>query len=829
MTESTPPVAPPQPPPSPTDLSSPGELHLPGELPVLPLRDVVAFPFLVMPLVIGREKTLKLVDETLVKDRLVALVTQRSALVEEPGPADLYEVGTAASIIRMLRFPDNTMRILVQGLTRIRVTQVTQTSPYMKARVEELVEKRETSVELEALTRNVSGQFRKMISLVPNLPEEMQVLAMNVEQPAQLADLVTSALNLGVAEKQAVLEDPDLMSRLGRVSAHLRKELELLELSSKIESSAQTELTRAQREFYLRKQLEAIQKELGMEDPAAQEVAELRRKIKKTGMSAEARKEAELECDRLERMHPSSAERSVVRTYLDLIIAMPWKKTTRDQLDLKRVQKVLDEDHYNLDRVKERIVEYLGVRKLKPEAKGPILCFVGPPGVGKTSIGKSIARAMGRNFVRLSLGGVRDEAEIRGHRRTYVGAMPGRIIQGIRRAGSKNPVFMLDEVDKLGVDFRGDPAAALLEVLDPEQNFAFSDHYLDVPFDLSKVMFITTANLLDPVPPALRDRMEVLTLPGYTLEEKVKIARQFLIPKQLDEHGLRPSKLVLKDDALAAVIRDYTREAGVRDLERGIARICRKTARAVAEGRRRKTVVTAKDLHGLLGPVKFFSEVADRTGVAGVATGLAWTQQGGEVLFVEATRMRGRRELILTGQLGDVLKESAQAALSYVRTHAVELDIAADFFEKNDIHVHVPAGATPKDGPSAGVTIVAAMVSLLTGKPVPGDVAMTGEITLSGKVLPVGGIKEKVLAAKRAEIRTVILPRRNEKDLEEVPKESRKGLRFVFAERIDDALKAVFGRGALPPKKQRRPKPTKSRRKSGVGESRGRLGRRRSR
>jgi len=776
------------------DAPAPGELHLPRELPVLPMRDVVAFPFLVMPLVIGREKTLKLVNETLVKDRLVALTTQKDALVEDPRPADLNEIGTAASIIRMLRFPDNTMRILVQGLTRIRITNFTQTDPYMKARVEAFAEVVKDSVELEALTRSVSQQFQKMISLVPNLPEEMQVLAMNVDQPGQLADLVASALNLSVAERQAVLEDADVMNRLTGLGGHLRKELELLELSSKIDASAQTELTKAQREFYLRKQLEAIQKELGIEDPAAQEVAELRRQINKAGMPAEAKKEALRECDRLERMHPSSAERSVSRTYLDLMIAMPWKKTTRDTLDLKKVNRILDEDHYDLDRVKERIVEYLGVRKLKPEAKGPILCFVGPPGVGKTSIGKSIARAMGRKFVRMSLGGVRDEAEIRGHRRTYVGAMPGRIIQGIRRAGSRNPVFMLDEVDKLGVDFRGDPAAALLEILDPEQNFAFSDHYLDVPFDLTRVMFITTANLLDPIPPALRDRMETLTLPGYTREEKVKIARQFLIPKQLEEHGLTSSKLDFPDDALAAIIRDHTREAGVRELERRIAQVCRKTARAIAEGRKKKTVVAEKDLHGFLGPARFFSEVADRTAVPGVATGLAWTQTGGEVLFVEATRMKGRRQLQLTGQLGDVLKESAQAALSYVRTHADGLGITPDFFDKSDIHVHVPAGATPKDGPSAGITVVAAMVSLLTNRPVPADLAMTGEITLSGRVLPIGGVKEKVLAAKRAEIHTIILPSRNEKDLEEVPKEIRKGLRFVFAERIDDALTAIFNR-----------------------------------
>ncbi|KPJ56646.1 MAG: peptidase, partial [Planctomycetes bacterium DG_58] len=767
----------------------PGELHLPRELPILPLRDVVAFPFFIMPLTIGRERTLRLVDDTLVKDRLVALVTQKDVGVEIPKPSDLYQVGTAASIIRMLRFPDNTMRILVRGIRRIRTTDFSQTDPYMVARVEELKDMVSESVELEALTRNVSQQFQRMVSLVPNIPEEMQVVAMNVDNPGQLADLVASALDLTAAEKQELLEDVDVKSRLTRVGTYLRRELEVLELSSKIESSAQTELNKAQREFYLRKQLEAIQKELGIEDSTAREIQELRDRVKKAGMSAEARKEALRECDRLETMHPSSAEHTVAKSYLGWLIDMPWKKSTKDNLELKGAARILDEDHYDLDRVKERIIEYLGVRKLKSEAKGPVLCFVGPPGVGKTSLGMSIARALGRKFVRMSLGGVRDEAEIRGHRRTYVGALPGRIVQGIRRAGSKNPVFMLDEVDKLGADFRGDPSSALLEVLDPEQNFSFTDHYLDVPFDLSKVMFITTANLLDPVPPALRDRMEVLKLPGYTSEEKIHIAKRFLIPKQLDAHGLKPTKLTFKDGALEAIIRDYTREAGVRELERQIAAVCRKTARAVAEGRRKKTVVTRKDLHDLLGPIRFFSEVKERTGLPGVATALAWTQHGGEVLFVESTCMPGRKGLLLTGQLGDVMKESAQAALSYIRSHAEQLDIPAHFFEKNDIHVHVPAGATPKDGPSAGLTIVASIISLLTGRAVSGDVAMTGEITLLGKVLPIGGVKEKVLAAKRAGISTVILPKRNEKDLEEVPDDIRSELQFVFAERIDDALK----------------------------------------
>ncbi len=790
MTDDRPPQAPPALPAPPAE-DVPGELRLPRELPVLPLRDVVAFPFLVMPLVVGREKTVKLVNEALVKDRLVALVAQRDGRTEDPKPSDMYDVGIAASIVRMLRFPDNTMRLLVRGITRVRVTSWTQTEPCLKAQLDELPDVVVPSVELDALSRNISQQFQKMVSLVPNLPEEMQVVAMNLDNPGQLADLVASALNLSVADKQSLLEDADVRSRLTRVGAHLRKEVEVLELSSKIDASAQGELTKAQKEFYLHKQLEAIQRELGVEDSQAREVQEIRKRIKSAGMAKEAEEECLRECDRLERMHPSASEYTVSRTYLEWILSMPWQTATKDNLNLKKARTILDEDHYDLDKVKDRIIEYLGVRKLKPDAKGPILCFVGPPGVGKTSLGMSIARALGRKFVRMSLGGVRDEAEIRGHRRTYVGALPGRIIQGIRRAGSRNPVFMLDEIDKLGSDFHGDPSSALLEVLDPEQNFSFMDHYLDVPFDLSKVMFITTANLLDPVPPALHDRMEVLELPGYTREEKVLIAKKFLIPKQLNENGLATKHIEFTDGALAAIIRDYTREAGLRDLERVIGTVCRKTARQVAEGDRKKTVVDAKDLHRFLGAIKFFSEVKERTGQPGVATGLAWTQHGGEMLFVEVTRMRGKKGLILTGQLGNVMKESAQAALSWVRTHATELGIPANFFENCDIHVHVPAGATPKDGPSAGITITAAMVSLLTNKALSPDVAMTGEITLSGKILPIGGVKEKVLAARRAEIGTVILPRLNEKDLEEVPKEVREGMKFIFAEHIDEALAAL--------------------------------------
>ena len=768
------------------------EVSLPDRLPVLPLRDLVVFPFLMMPLHIGRPKSVKLVDESLVKDRLIALVTQRDGSVEDPAAEQLYSVGVAANIVRMLRMPDDTIRVLTRGICRVRIKNFIQTEPYFLADIERLHDKVQDGLEVKALQRNLSDQFQKLVGLVSTLPDEVQIVAARLEDPGQLADLVASSINIAIPDRQKVLEETDVRKRLTMVGGWLAKELEVVQLSSKIASEAHSEMTKAQREFYLHKQLEAIQKELGLEDPNAREISELRTKLTESGMPQEPRKEADRELDRLSKMNPSAAEYTVSRTYLDWLLEMPWKHLTADSTDLRKARRILDQDHYDLDKVKERILEYLGVRKLKPDTKGPILCFVGAPGVGKTSLGKSVARALGRKFVRVSLGGIRDEAEVRGHRRTYIGALPGRIIQGIRRAGSRNPVFMLDEVDKIGADFRGDPSSALLEVLDPEQNHSFEDHYLDVPFDLSKVMFITTANILDTIPPALLDRMEVLKLAGYTEEEKVRIARRHLIPKQLAENGLTRKLLTIHDSAIHRIIRDYTREAGLRNLEREIANLCRKTARAIAEGRRRKTPVTSANLPTLLGPVRFFSELKKREGQSGVATGLAWTQAGGAILFVEATVMKGKGGLLLTGQLGDVMKESAQAALSYVRTHAKALHISPDVFSKSDLHIHVPAGATPKDGPSAGIPMLASIVSALTQVPISPDVAMTGEITLSGTIIPVGGIKEKVLAAKSAGISTIILPRESINDLREIPPDIRKSLTFKPVSTIAQALRILF-------------------------------------
>ena len=774
-------------------LPGPSEMHLPEQLPVLPLRNLVVFPFLMMPLLIGRKRTVKLVDEALAKDRLVVLATQKNAELEEPGPDDLHRVGVGASIIRMLRMPDDSMRVLIRGISRVRIKDYAQTDPYLVARIEQVTEEVEDTVELKARVRNLSDQFQKLVTTIPSMPDELQEVATRLEDPGQLADLVASTINIGVEDREKVLEEFNVRRRVEMVSQWLAKDLEIAELSSKIATQAQTEMTKAQREYYLRKQLEAIQKELGVEEGPGQEVQELRTKIVESGMSEEARKEAERELDRLATMHPSSAEYTVVRNYLDWLTTMPWSKLTEDNLDLKAARKVLDRDHYDLEKIKDRMLEYLGVRKLKPDMKGPILCFVGPPGVGKTSLGRSVAEALGRKFVRMSLGGIHDEAEIRGHRRTYVGALPGRIIQGIRRAESRNPVFMLDEIDKVGADFRGDPSSALLEVLDPEQNHSFNDNYLDVSFDLSKVMFITTGNILDTIPPALLDRMEVLVLPGYTEEEKVLIARKHLIPKELEAHGLTDKDIGFQDAALHRIIRDYTREAGLRNFEREIANICRKVARRIAEGRRGMSVVTDKSVSRYLGPVRFFSEVKKRAGQVGVATGLAWTQAGGAILFVESAIMRGRKGFLLTGQLGDVMKESAQAGLSYVRSHAKQLGIAPETFDRSDIHIHVPAGATPKDGPSAGLALLSSVVSLLTQTAIPSDIAMTGEITLTGIVLPVGGIKQKVLAAKAAGIDTIILPRENVKDIEEIPPNIRKTITFKPVSSIAQALKILFG------------------------------------
>ncbi|RKY89688.1 endopeptidase La [candidate division KSB1 bacterium] len=779
------------------------KIEIPDEVPILALRDTVIYPFMVSPLFVARPKSIKLIDDVLIGNRILGLVAQRKTDVEDPKGEDLFKYGTVATILKMLKFPDGSVRVLVQGLTRMEVLEYVQTEPYLKAKIQPLEDVIEKSLELEALAKNITIQFQKIVNLVPQLPDELQIAVMNISHPGKLADLVASNLNLSLEEKQQILEAIDVKKRLEKLTIFINRELQVLEVGTKIQSQVQSELSKNQREYFLRQQLEAIRKELGEEDERTMEIKELKEKIKAAKMPKDVEKEAMRELDRLSKMPPGAAEYTVSRTYLDWLIALPWSVSTEDNLDIAQAQKVLDEDHYDLDKVKERILEYLAVRKLKSDMKGPILCFVGPPGVGKTSLGRSIARALGRKFVRISLGGARDEAEIRGHRRTYIGALPGRIIQGIRNAGSNNPVFMLDEVDKLGVDFRGDPSSALLEVLDPEQNYAFVDHYLDVPFDLTKVMFITTANLLDPIPAALRDRMEVLELPGYTEEEKLHIAKKYLIPKQLEAHGLTEDHLVFDDEAIMRIVREYTREAGLRNLEREIAAICRRVARKVAEGETEKQQITESRIPEFLGPPRFFFEVAERTSEPGVATGLAWTPSGGDILFIEASKMPGKKGLILTGHLGEVMKESAQAALSYIRSKAKELGVNERFFDKYDIHIHVPAGAIPKDGPSAGVTISTALLSLLREEPVRSDVAMTGEITLRGKILPVGGIKEKILAAKRAGIKVVILPEKNKKDLEEVPQQAKDELQFHFVDTLDEVFEIAFDSKAETKKQER--------------------------
>ncbi|MFC1524789.1 endopeptidase La [Planctomycetota bacterium] len=767
------------------------------ELPVLPVKDVVLFPSVIVPLIVTDKDSIGLIDNILTGDKIFGHFTLKpdeSAKTDDEAKAyDLYEHGVRAEVLRMLKFPDGGVRILVQGLQRIRLEGITKRKPYLVARVKSVKDKVERSKELDATMRNVSSLFIKMVKQIPYLPgEELQVAVMNVSSPGALAYLVAANLNLSVTEKQKFLEIDDVKEKLSRLDMLLSRELEILKIGSQIQSEVQDEITKVQREHVLREQLKAIQRQLGQGDERTAEVDELREQVKKAKVPPEAEKVCEDELNRLLRIPAASAEYTVVRNYLDWLINLPWSVSTTDNLDIKRAQTILDEDHYGLEKIKERVLEYLAVRKLKHDMKGPILCFAGPPGVGKTSLGKSIAHALGRKFFRMSLGGIRDEAEVRGHRRTYVGALPGRILQGIRKAGSNNPIFMLDEVDKIGTDFRGDPSSALLEVLDPEQNFSFSDHYLEVPFDLSKVMFITTANILDTIPPALQDRMEVLELPGYTEEEKMQIARRHLIPKQLDEHGLASDTFVINEKALEKIITNYTREAGVRNLERTIATICRKVAKNIASGKKVPKQVSEKNLEDFLGVIEYFSEVAERTNEPGVATGLAWTSVGGDILFIEATRMPGNKSFTLTGQLGDVMKESAQAALSYIRTHAKALKVSQEFFKNSDIHIHVPAGAIPKDGPSAGITMTVALVSLLTHRPIRSDVAMTGEITLRGKILPVGGIKEKILAARRAGIKTIILPKKNRKDLKEIPKRVIKGLKFELVENISQALRKAF-------------------------------------
>ena len=777
-------------------------------LPVLPLGDVVLFPGMIAPLVVNTARSRRLVEQVADGDRVFVAVLQRDPKVpdDQVKPAQLHPVGCLARLLRVMKIPDETVRILVQGESRVRLERFVSERPYLRAGGRILRDRVEKGIEIEALARNASHRFQDVITMSPTLPEELKIALFNTEDPARLSDLVASNLNMKLAERQGLLEERAVRRRLESITTILNREREVLMLGSEIQNRVSEVFSKSQREYFLREQLKAIRKELGEADAQASESDRIGGRVRAAKLPPEAQAVAEKEMERLSTVPSASPEYGVIRTYLDWLCELPWSVRTDDRLDLARARRVLDRDHYDLRRVKERILEFLAVLKLKRDLKGPILCFVGPPGVGKTSLGQSIARALGRRFIRLSLGGVRDEAEIRGHRRTYIGALPGRIVQGLRRAGTRNPVFMLDEVDKIGTDFRGDPAAALLEVLDPEQNAAFSDHYLDVPFDLSSVLFITTANVLDTIPPALRDRMEVLELAGYTLGEKRHIARRHLVRKQLAAHGLTPARLAFTPAAIDRIVGDYTREAGVRNLEREIATVCRKVARGVAEGRGSRATVTPARLRALLGPPKYVAETAERRVEPGVATGLAWTPAGGDILFVEATTMPGKGQLLLTGLLGDVMKESAQAALSYVRARAKVLGLAADFVEKADLHIHVPAGAIPKDGPSAGLAITAALVSLLTRRPVPSDAALTGEITLRGRVLAVGGVKEKVLAAARAGLRRVILPARNRDDLDEIPPEVRRRLAFRFVRTVDEtmALLDLAGPEAKAPARARR-------------------------
>ncbi len=760
---------------------------LPGPAPVLPLRDMVTFPDMLVPLNVGQPRSIDLINDVLSGDRTIAMVAIRAADVETPGPEDLYSVGVLGVVARMIRVPDGTIRVLVQGGQRIRIEGWQQTDPYLVAEVAQAPDIVTETPELVALMRNVQQTFSSIVEEVPYLPEELQVMVANVDDPSALSHLIASALRLKTEEKQELLEEVDVAKRLRRLSEMLARELEVVAIGSKIQSQVQSELEKGQREFFLRQQLKAIHDELGETDEAQAEADELREQLAALELPEDVRKQVDRELARLERLQPAMAEYGVVRGYLEWIAALPWNTSTEDKLDLTHAREVLDEDHYDIEQVKNRILEFLAVRTLKPDARGSILLFVGPPGVGKTSLGRSIARALGRKFERISVGGVRDEAEIRGHRRTYIGAMPGTIIRAMRDAGANNPLLMIDEIDKMGADFRGDPSSAMLEVLDPEQNRTFRDHYLDLPFDLSHVIFVTTANTIETIPGPLRDRMELIQLAGYTEAEKLEIAKRYLVPRQIERNGLAPSRIAFSDTSLRAIISDYTREAGVRQLEREIGAVCRKVARQVAEGTAtRKVMVTEPRVREFLGRPKFFSESRRRTSRPGVATGLAWTPVGGDVLFIEATAMKGSGKLQITGQLGDVMKESAQAALSYLRSEADELfpELPEDYFATHDIHIHVPAGAIPKDGPSAGITIATAVASLLSGRSVRADVAMTGEITLTGQVLPIGGLKEKVLAAQRAGIRKIIAPALNEHDIDDIPEHLRKDLDFVFVSEI---------------------------------------------
>ncbi|WP_337176335.1 endopeptidase La [Paludisphaera sp.] len=786
-----------------------------NRLPLLPLRSDLVFPQTVVPLVVNRASGIRLVDDVYAGERLVGLASQLHPEVDDPGMADLYPTICVGTVLKMLKFPDGSTRIVCQGQTRARLVDVVRTEPYLIAEVEPLEEVEEPGVEVDALVHHVNRLFQRMVDQSQQVPEELQVAAMNTREPGRFADLLASSLPFSIEERQILLGEMNVRLRLERLAQFLSRQLAVLELSTRIQEQVGSELSKAQRDHFLRQQIKAIQEELGEGDGDNPEAAELWARVKEAGPPEDVLREAEREIERLSTMHPSSAEFSIVRTYLDWIAVLPWAKSSKDRLDLRRARKILDEDHYDLEKIKERILEYLAVRKLKRDMKGPIICFAGPPGTGKTSLGRSVAKALGREFVRVSLGGVHDEAEIRGHRRTYVAAMPGRIIQGMRKAQTNNPVFMLDEVDKLGNDFRGDPSSALLEVLDPEQNGTFHDHYLDVDFDLSKVMFIATANVLESIPSPLLDRMEVLNLPGYSEEEKTLIARKYIVPKQLEAHGLVEADLDVTDQAIKKIIAEYTREAGLRNLEREIAAVCRKVARRRAEGRRKAVTIGPEHIAELLGPPRFYRELADRTGVPGVATGLAWTPAGGEILFIEATGMPGKGGLTLTGLLGDSMRESAQAAMSYLRSHAKALALDPTRLGKTDVHVHVPAGAVPKDGPSAGVAIASALISLFRDRPIQEELAMTGEVTLTGRVLPVGGVREKVLAARRAGIRTILLPRHNEKDLVELPPEVKADMTFRLVDTLDDVLPRLFEdrpakprepQPASPPSGRKRPK-----------------------
>lgn len=764
------------------------------EIPLLAIRNTVIFPVLAFPINVGRDKSLKAVDRSMESDRLMGIVAQTDAKIEDPATGELHTVGTAVKILKSVKMPGNKLNVIIQGLSRIRILEFIHTEPYLKARVEMLDEEEVKGLEVNAVLLNLREQAQKIIELSPHIPSEASFLVKSIDNPAILSDIVASNLSVSVEEKQELLETLDVRDRMEKVIALLNKEIQVLELSNKIQTEVKGEMDKAQREYFLREQMKAIQKELGEVDERQEEFEELKRAIKKAKMPADVEKVAIKELRRMSRMSPGAAEFTVSRTYLDWLTELPWSKSSQDTLEIKDAEAILNEDHYGLDKVKERILEYLAVRKLKNDMKGPILCLVGPPGVGKTSLGKSVARCMDRKFIRMSLGGVRDEAEIRGHRRTYIGSLPGRVIKGIRKAGTNNPVFILDEIDKLGADYRGDPSSALLEVLDPEQNNTFSDHYLDVDFDLSKVLFIATANQMGPIPGPLRDRMEVLELPGYTAEEKLRIARRHLIAENVSNHGLKDEQIDFTDEGIMTLITGYTREAGVRQLKREIAAVCRRVAKEVASHEAAdKTVIDAAKVEEVRGPIKFYQEVAERTARSGVSTGLAWTPVGGDILFIEATIMKGKGSMILTGQMGDVMKESATAAMSFVRTNIAALGVDEDVFQSKDIHIHIPAGSIPKDGPSAGVTMITAISSLLTGRPVDHELAMTGEITLRGLVLPVGGIKEKVLAAARAGIKKVLLPTRNEKDLLEIGDEVELDIEFTPVATIEEVLKLALG------------------------------------